>query len=88
MANKRDLKKQINEICSILYTRCSLQQQTLKQVQTTDVEGIIKGILFLQNNMLAICNKVPRNDARQFLKEELTKCRDRLIELSDQIDAL
>lgn len=88
MANKRDLKKQINEICSMLYTRCSLQQLTQKEVKTTDVEGIIKGILFLQDKMLTVCNNAPRRNGRAYFRKELARFRERLIDLSDQIDTL
>lgn len=88
MANKRDLKRQINEICSILYTRCSIQQYTLKEMRTTDVEGIIRGILFLQDKMLTVCNKAPRHNAHTYFRNELAKFKERLIDLSDQIDML
>lgn len=88
MANKRDLKKKINEICTILYTRCSLQQQTLKEVRVTDVEGIVKGILFLQKNMLHICNTIPRKGGGDYLKRELTGYKATIMDLSEQIDSL
>lgn len=88
MANKRDLKKKINEICSILYARCSEVEQPGKDSQLTEVEGIIKGVLFLQDKMLTACNKAPRKGGRAYFKRELPNFKERIIELLDQVDQL
>lgn len=86
MANKRDLKKKINEICSILYARCSTIEQPVVKSQVTEVEGIVKSILFLQDKMLTTCNKAPRKGGKSYFKKELSYFKERLIELSDQVD--
>lgn len=88
MANKRELKKKINEICSILYARCSTIEYVDETTQITEVKGIIKGILFLQDKMLTVCNKAPRKNGRAYFRKNLKDFKDRAVELSEQLDTL
>lgn len=88
MANKRDLKKKINEIFSILYEQCSAVEHSKDSSQITEVEGVIKGILFSQDKILTACNKVPRKGGRDYFKKELPHFKERILELIDQVDQL
>lgn len=88
MANKRELKKKINEICSIMYEQCSAMKILNKDTQFTEIEGIIKGILFLQDKALTVCNKAPRRNARAYFRKELKSLKERAFELYEQLNTL
>lgn len=88
MANKRNLKKKINEICSILYVRCSALENRDENTQMTELKGVITGILFLQDKMLTLCNKAPRKDGRSYFPRHLKDFKEKITELSDQLDTL
>lgn len=88
MANKRSLKKKINDICSILYAKCCTLEHLEEEAQITEVKGIIKGILFLQDKMLTICNKAPRRNGKAYFQKNLSYFKEKVLELSEQLDTL
>lgn len=88
MANKRELKKKINEICGILYEQCSACKHLGTDIQLTEIDGIVKSVLFLQNEVLTMCNKAPRRNAHSYFKKHLQDFKVRVLELSDQLDTL
>lgn len=88
MANKRIFKKKINEICNILYTQCLTIRLINKVNPITEIEGIIKGILFLQDKTLTACNKAPRKKGKAYFSKVLKEFKEKATELSDQLYAL
>lgn len=53
MANKRNLKKQVNNICADLATECLIAGKYVKGVEPAKMDAIVQKIADLQSNALA-----------------------------------
>ncbi len=88
MANKRNLKKSINEICKLLLAQTVGEERVTDEKALTDVEGILRGIAFLQRDALRLCNKAPRKSGKTYFAKQLPMLKERILEIYDSINNL
>ncbi|MCQ2197846.1 MAG: hypothetical protein MJZ60_10040 [Bacteroidaceae bacterium] len=88
MANKRNLKKNINYICAELLAECVASMQYTKACQE-DINNVMFSIIDMQNDMTCrISHMQPGMKACDFVKKMRDDMSKRTDEIIDQINAL
>ncbi len=88
MANKRDLKKNINYICADLLAECVASLQYTK-ADRNDINNVMFSILDMQNDMICrISHMQPGMPPCQFVKKMREDMAKRTDEIIEQINAL
>lgn len=86
MANKRELKKKINYICSELFAECVAN--SLYNVKTDDknVEALLHSILTIHNNYICrISHPEPGMSKKKYFSDLVSKFNAQISEAVDQI---
>lgn len=88
MANKRQLKKQINYLCGELIAECISTLQYNK-VNHDDVENVMMGIMIMQDDMICRTSHVqPGMKAKVFFNKLRNDMADQVDEIIDQINGI
>ncbi|MBQ1973567.1 MAG: hypothetical protein II222_04400 [Paraprevotella sp.] len=88
MANKRDLKKSVNFICSELFAECVAVKHYNKELAQADVDPVMVRILTLQNEMLSRANHIEKFAVRAYIKKLREDFNKETSEIIDAITAL
>lgn len=85
MANKRDLKKTINYICSDLFSECAAMA-LYGNKNEEDAEALLSSILIIHNNYVnRISHVEPGMKAKKYFEDLKTKFNAQMDELIDNI---
>ena len=89
MANKRQLKKAISQMCAELFVECVAINHCNKNVNHEDLDNVMKSILLLQDDMTSrISHPEPGIPANKFFKDLRMSMAEKTNEIVDQLYAL
>ena len=89
MANKRDLKKTINYICSELFAECVAASLYHGQPNEDNVNALLSSILMIQNDYVRrISHPEPGMSNKAYFKDLIKNFNKQASEIVDQIAAL
>lgn len=69
MANRRDLKKNINYICSELFAECVAMMHYNLNVKQEDVDNIMARILWTQDEFISRISHTEPGNVKEFYKK-------------------
>lgn len=69
MANRRDLKKNINYICSELFAECVAMMHYNLNVKQEDVDNIMARILWMQDEFISRVSHTEPGNVKGFYKK-------------------
>lgn len=85
MAKRRELKKAINDVSSVLLIECIAAQQSHPNVAAADIENIVKSIMLMQDDFVSRLSHVDKTQVRRFF----TQLHDDLaVSTNEIIDAI
>ena len=89
MANKRDLKRSINYITSVLFAECLTASSYSSKPEQSDAEGILTAILMSNSDFIKrISHPEPGIKQTVFFKNLIAEFNKQVSEIIDQINNL
>jgi len=89
MASKRDLKRNINYICSDLFAECMAASLYGDNVKNEDVNALLMSIIILKNDFVSrISHPEPGMKTKKYFKALINDFNKQASELIDQISNL
>ncbi len=86
MANKRSLKKNINYICSDLFSECVAASLYTGKKNKEDINAILTSILIVHNNYICrVSHPEPGMSSKSYFKDLKEKFNLQVDEIIDQI---
>lgn len=86
MANKRNLKKMINNICGEVFSECMAVSLYNGQKDNDDIKAILTSILIVQDNSIRrISHPEPGMSKKMYYKDLKDKFNVQIGEIVDQI---
>jgi len=84
MANRREIKKEINQLSWELINECITYKDFHANVSAEEVNNIIQCILDVRNDLITRLNSLPKKEGRKAVKEllidqkKMVACMDKL----------
>lgn len=86
MANKRNLKHQINYVCSELFAECVAMSMYNQKVSDEDTKALLASILCIHNDFIRrVSHPEPGMKPRLFYKDLISNFNKQVSETVDQI---
>lgn len=86
MANKRNLKHQINYVCSELFAECVAMSVYNNKVSDEDTKALLASILLIHNDYIKrVSHQEPGMKPRMFYKNLIGSFNKQVSEVVDQI---
>lgn len=89
MANKRILKREINNVCCELFAECVAASQYGSKASEEDAGAVLRSIILTNNDFVKrISHPEPGLDAKTYYKDLTQSFKKQVQELQDQIAGL
>lgn len=85
---RREIKKDINELCADLFAECVALLHYKNKTETKDVENVMLTILKLQDDMVSRLSHVEPGCTKLYFKKLREDLKTRTEEIVEQIKAL